>query len=80
MKEHERKIALKTIYRTAAQLASNKAREREDEAETKKKFHPVARHAAAVAREKSGHAAPYYTAKKRSGGLRRRGTRRRARK
>jgi hypothetical protein len=76
----QRRIALGTIYRTAAQMATNKAHERKHEAETKKKFHPVARHAAAVAREKSGDAPPYYTAKKRDGGRRRRRGTRRARK
>jgi hypothetical protein len=66
-------IVRKSLARIAENIAKNTARLEKLEKETKKKFRPVARHAAAVAREKSGHAAPYYT--KKHGG--RRHTRRR---
>ena len=62
-------IVRKSLARIAENTAKNTARLEKLEKETKKKFRPVARHAAAVAREKSGHAAPYYT-KKRGGGRR----------
>ena len=56
-------IVRKSLARIAENIAKNTARLEKLEKETKKKFRPVARHAAAVAREKSGHAAPYYTKK-----------------
>ena len=53
--------------RIAENRAKNTARLEKLEKDTKKKFRPVARHAAAVAREKSGHAPRYYTKKRGSG-------------